>query len=249
MLGLITTVGMSWSLAMWRTVPMYPAPSQVQITERAFVKWNRGWSVMDKHLIGVTDSWWTDLGFDDPDLSPQAQVELNKENFAKRQPNNPFLGNASHVDQPPSWWTCAVEEAPQDDFQIGCDTAFGWPRPCLWFSTMANLIHIPRGIQTTNPVLAGGIFVQGTIDCPGYLGFRALPLRPIWNAVAIDVAIYTSLWSIILFTPGPLRRMHRRRHNRCEQCGYSLAGNPALKRGCPECGWNRTFTPPRTPEA
>lgn len=33
---------------------------------------------------------------------------------------------------------------------------------------------------------------------------------------------------------GPVRRWHRRRRGRCEQCGYLLRGT--LSRRCPECG-------------
>ena len=52
---------------------------------------------------------------------------------------------------------------------------------------------------------------------------------PCWFVV-LALAAYPSL----AFSRGPLRRWHRRRHNRCEKCAYDLTGLTEPR--CPECG-------------
>jgi hypothetical protein len=66
---------------------------------------------------------------------------------------------------------------------------------------------------------------------------RRLPVVPCWPGFLIDSIFYALiLWLLI---PGPfvLRRLIRIKRGRCPKCGYDLRGD--LKRGCPECGWNR----------
>lgn len=72
-------------------------------------------------------------------------------------------------------------------------------------------------------------------------GEYSLPLRPIWPAFAINTLFYaTVLWllALALFTA---RRIVRRRHGHCPQCGYKLRWE--FTAGCPECGWRRENVP------
>ncbi len=56
-----------------------------------------------------------------------------------------------------------------------------------------------------------------------YVGF------PLWMPLVLF-----SLYPLIVFAHGPLRRLARRRTGRCQECGYNLTGNVTGR--CPECG-------------
>jgi len=64
--------------------------------------------------------------------------------------------------------------------------------------------------------------------------WRALPYRPIWTGAVLNTLLFASVVWLILFLPGVVRRMERRRLGRCEVCGYDLRG--AGHGVCPECG-------------
>lgn len=72
-----------------------------------------------------------------------------------------------------------------------------------------------------------------------------LPLNPVWLGFTANSAIYATILLVLLTIPRALRRSHRRRRNRCINCGYDLGGAtpPAT---CPECG---TASAPRASAA
>jgi len=61
-----------------------------------------------------------------------------------------------------------------------------------------------------------------------------LPLVPHWPGLLANTALYGSAWALLLFGPGIIRRMRRRRAGRCVKCGYDLRGSTSTS--CPECG-------------
>ncbi len=52
---------------------------------------------------------------------------------------------------------------------------------------------------------------------------------PVWLPLML-----LSVYPIIAFVRGPLRRYRRRKRNQCDGCGYDLTGNESGR--CPECG-------------
>jgi len=115
--------------------------------------------------------------------------------------------------------------------------AAGWPWRAAWCEIKAERIpsrggHIWR--------VSGGLALDQDIRVaapntwpPDYPG--VIPLRPLWLGLLGNVAVWSIAWAALVWGPGGLIRWRRRRSNRCECCGYSLAGlaSPAL---CPECG-------------
>ncbi len=67
------------------------------------------------------------------------------------------------------------------------------------------------------------------------LGDKYLPVRPLVAGFVIDTLFYATIAFVVLFAPGGLRRVHRRRRGRCISCGYDRQGL-ALGAICPECG-------------
>ncbi len=52
---------------------------------------------------------------------------------------------------------------------------------------------------------------------------------PLWVLL-----VMFSIYPVVAFIRGPLRRWRRRKHNQCVHCGYNLSGLPEPR--CPECG-------------
>lgn len=116
--------------------------------------------------------------------------------------------------------------------------AAGWPWRAAWCEVKAERLpsrggHIWR--------VAGGLALDQDIRVaapsawpPDYPGI--IPLRPLWLGLLGNVAVWSSAWAALAWGPGGLIRWRRRRSNRCERCGYSLAGlaSPTL---CPECAY------------
>jgi hypothetical protein len=61
-----------------------------------------------------------------------------------------------------------------------------------------------------------------------------LPLRPIWQGLFVNSAIFGVAWSALILVPLVLRRRLRRRRGRCLGCGYDM--RESVGSCCPECG-------------
>lgn len=86
--------------------------------------------------------------------------------------------------------------------------------------------------------VAGGVLLEegarlsGTWNPP-----RALPMRPLWFGLIVNVVLFSAAWLVLLLAPRAIREELRRRRGRCPRCGYDLQGE--LVAGCSECGWRR----------
>ena len=110
--------------------------------------------------------------------------------------------------------------------------ARGWPLPALWCEHDAG-----------TPAVRGGFEIRGAHHAPWMarrMVRRTLPYRPLWIGLLVDTALWSSVTGLLLFIPGAIRRVRRRRAGQCPACGDDLAGLGG--RGgaaCPECGERR----------
>jgi hypothetical protein len=106
----------------------------------------------------------------------------------------------------------------------------GWPLYSMRCSFSIRWLGSPSGGHTNS-----GIELEFRSD-PGYfygwMGARALPLRPIWSGFIINTLFYAALaWFAV---PGPfaLRRLLRARRGLCMKCAYPIGAGEV----CTECG-------------
>ncbi len=79
-----------------------------------------------------------------------------------------------------------------------------------------------------------GILLPARVVRQTFYEIRALPLRPIWPAYAINTVFNATILSLVTLGPFTARRMIRRKRGHCMKCGYDLRG--AEHEVCPECG-------------
>jgi hypothetical protein len=117
----------------------------------------------------------------------------------------------------------------------------GWPCACLWGGVdlpgSGTVAAWPlTGRHPSVPSSFGSMSIGWPIDPANSRGICGyLPATPIWSGLAIDTLFYGTIAWALLFAPGAIRRVRRRRRGQCVQCGYDRAGL-AAGAACPECG-------------
>lgn len=240
-LGVATCLGVAFALAAFTTPPTYP-----RTNTGSFVLWDGPWNAVEAHRFGLVHIWWGRL--DDGErvnsigaalraLQPRppaeevvarvrAEAEI-REN--QRRGTEYWLRIRNH---PRPWGTFARAEPPPKPFTMGSDAAFGWPLPCLWYQIYTTLNRFT--LTTVTDELHGGYILRGTPESRGDR-YRVLPLRPYYPGLAANTAFYAAMWALLLFGPGRIRRIARRRRGLCVTCGYNRSGTPGAA-PCPECG-------------
>lgn len=226
-LGISTTVVIAWSLALWLSVPMYP-----RTTLGAFLCWERPWHMGEVRRPGVIDCWWGDEQPENPGQSPREIVEREARDTGALVATRP--GSSLRTTRP-DWGTFAQAAAPTGaPHLLGCDTAYGWPLPCLWFQVIGSYndaSHVARAETSHGAIL---LSTPDSLDVRGH-DYRAVPFFPLWPGLLVDTCSFASAWWLLLFAPAAARHGFRRRRGRCPRCGYDLrAIRPADP--CPECG-------------
>ncbi|HZW08220.1 MAG TPA: hypothetical protein VFF65_13940 [Phycisphaerales bacterium] len=117
--------------------------------------------------------------------------------------------------------------------------SYGWPlrsivtcRPCV-FTSSGNGDHMDiRAIFSDFDGRAG---LHLGLDRPwlpkNSVTGLPVPLQPLWGGLAVNTLLYGIPAWAVLFGPGAVRRLRRRR-SACVRCGYPLTGGTV----CPECG-------------
>ncbi len=236
LLGVVTTLIVAWALAAWMPIEMYP-----RTVVGAFERWGKAWSITEARPFGVVDRWWNDFGEGEPiqnagdvlralaPRDPGTQVANARSDHSAMAAQRPGLQIWNEI---PAWGAFASADRPPGNITIGSDTAFGWPRPCLWYGVESTLDRFFMSI--TSDRLEGGVHLWGPVSSRGR-DWHALPLRPIWSGLAVNVAIFAAIWWVALTGVPAARRALRRKRGWCPWCGYDREGL-AAGAVCPECG-------------
>ncbi len=107
--------------------------------------------------------------------------------------------------------------------------AFGWPLRCLKYSLLNRSADM-----SDVPTVQGGVTV---IAATARKRALLLPISPIVLGLAVDAFGFGGAYGMLLFGPGAMRRLLRRRRGHCPRCNYDLMSD--FSTGCPECGWGR----------
>ncbi|HZW07506.1 MAG TPA: hypothetical protein VFF65_10315 [Phycisphaerales bacterium] len=143
-----------------------------------------------------------------------------------------------------------------NDHQMMLVVQTGWPLPCLQSEELLAHDDPPDDGKETDEVLrairkhhhtgplvrtGGGAGVLMT-SAPAPSSSRDpqafVPLRPLALGMVLNTLLFAVPIALVLWAPGAVRTLRRRRKGCCAACGYSLAG---LDEGaaCPECGRGR----------
>lgn len=126
-----------------------------------------------------------------------------------------------------------------DSLQPQSANAFGWPRLCMVYTCVwaEDDLTLRTGIRAEDKLtLKTGILLYQPRFVVGDKPFRALPLRPIWGAFALNTLFYALAlwlaWFLKILRPFTLLRRIRIKRGRCPSCGYPT-GTTSV---CTECG-------------
>lgn len=149
-------------------------------------------------------------------------------------------------------WSLQTAEDPFFETEVIylLEEAAGWPMRCfaaslVWLSPVSAdpLPSLPSAdprVRQRYGILIPAANIDLRID-PTFFKTRFLPLQPLWIPLVLNSAFWGLCWGLIFGARRGAIHKHRRRRNRCIQCGYDLRGtDPNL--GCSECGWNRPMS-------
>lgn len=113
----------------------------------------------------------------------------------------------------------------------------GWPRSAMMYASEESTPPRTPAAWTTT----GGYEVRALRHAR--TGYPAvLPLRPVWDGLALDTAFWAAVWWGTVMVPRLARQHWRKSRGRCASCGYDRRGLAPGAR-CPECGCGAPRTP------
>ena len=219
LMGFLTTIALSWNLALWRPVP-----------RRMTFCWTNGASNQQP----VTESDRT------------VYEQTNEFGSLRRMSSPDPKGNWFFAPRPVQTWSI-LEQKPVNPNQLIIEDIHGWPRLALRATFTGKTIKPGQGWKDSSwkdQHLHTGIRIRPHLSnsyrFTPFDASLAVPLEPIYRNFIIDILFWSLIWLIIphlLFIYPEykyLRRRYRVRHNHCVICAYDLRGHSHKQ--CPECG-------------
>jgi hypothetical protein len=125
------------------------------------------------------------------------------------------------------------------------ETLAGWPLRALRCSNPGQITIVSGNTAMQSSLMTSppSSTVQGGWEISPFTGgimgsgcWRAIPLRPLWTGLALDVVIFTALWLTLFMGFAALRRRRRAERGCCPGCGYDLRSTGIAHERCPESG-------------
>jgi hypothetical protein len=125
--------------------------------------------------------------------------------------------------------------------EASSESRAGWP---LRAFSCDNPDEVSIIINSSGMQMAGngGKSVRGGWELSPFAGgmfgksWRAIPLRPLWGGLLVDILVLATLWFALLAGMDAFRRSRRRERGLCPRCAYDLRSSGVTHKRCPECG-------------
>ena len=221
LLGAIVNVAVAWGCATWSALKLVGRPLVERPTEADQRWWQQ---VVPAGAAPRASAVWRSRGFGCDSLLILG--DRSSEAVFQQDPSGQYTFGASI-------------NATMDRATL---VRSGWP----WRSGAGERWDLGISLMTPFPMLGYKVTTWRdadlqtsavSFDRPTWLGgssFRLLPLRPIWPGFAINTLVYAVIAWTLTIGPFTIRRVIRRKHGRCVNCGYDLSH--AEHEVCPECG-------------
>lgn len=161
----------------------------------------------------------------------QSYVYDHQELFGEEMPQTGILA-LSAESVTPIWGQRALRRVRGDDSSNWFVLGYGWPATAFWSaSRFTGKVYVDLSGVVQHDKRFGGLLLRPVtgLNLP-----IAIPLRPNWPGIVMDVTFNSSVVFLVLMCFALTRRQLRMWHGRCIKCSYDLGH--ADHRACPECG-------------
>lgn len=111
---------------------------------------------------------------------------------------------------------------------------WGWPKRAMWSQHDIEWWQAQRAAVIEPAIVLPLSDTESPAERKRLGHARVLPLGIIWSGFVINTLCYVPFIWVVLFLPGTIRRVIRRRRGRCAACGYILHADSGGV--CRECG-------------
>ncbi len=220
MLGVVTSVGIAWTIAFVKgEIIATPGEKICIVKPDALLTLNEARALGRRQRM----IWYVD----------SIQKRLTpEERTAKQQEWETARAAADYHRWPDSWLSWGDLERPQETLLRRRQTATGFPLICLWYERSGGFSMFGTAMR-----VSGGYEITKALgrERTGFVAEAALGYRPIWPGLLFNILFYATLWFACFTTLASWRRRRMRRRGICHNCRYDLQGLPPGT-PCPECG-------------
>lgn len=216
-LGVLTTVGIAWGLAMGVDTIVYPELQTYRRSPGAH------WSVQEFVRWGVRSEVWVPIDW--AGRAGESTAEFEARIDAETNLLGVPVSSRSTRVLPMAALTMSRTESVElvEHFR-------GWPCLALGCATLQRF-----GAGNDNRRTIYGFAYRPGRPASWDVDLVHLPLKPLLPGFAVNTMLFAAAWWAVLFWR-PLRRRRRIARGLCPACAYSLAGLPPAADKCPECG-------------
>lgn len=221
LLGVLTTVGIAWALALSVNTVMHPG---LQTYRRSA---GSQWSVQEFVRWGVRSEVWVPIDW--AGRTGESIAEFD----ARVDANTNTLGMPVSNETPRIVPMARFAMSQAESIEL-IEHRRGWPMLALGCATL----HRFGDGESNRQTLYGFAYRPGR-PSSWDIDLVHLPLKPLFPGFHANTLLFSAAWWAVCFWR-PFRRRRRIARGQCPACAYSLAGLPAGTDKCPECG---TATP------